>query len=157
MPQRLLFDLDSIDLDRVEYDVEEIERVNPHRGEMRLLDGVIYCSHDQAKYVAYHDTPEDAFWVPGHIPGRPLMPGVLMVEAAAQLASFATLTQMPDVEFMGFARLENVSFRGQVYPGQRLYLLAEMIELRRKRSVCYAQGMVDGRISVECKITGMPM
>lgn len=157
MPQRLLFDLDSIDLDHVQCDVTEIERVNPHRGELRLLDAVVHCSHEQATYVAYHDTPEDAFWAPGHIPGRPLMPGVLMVEAAAQLASFATLTQMPGVEFMGFARLDDVSFRGQVYPGQRLYLLVQMIELRRKRSVCLAQGVVEGRICVECKITGMPM
>lgn len=157
MPQRLLFDLDSIDVDRVVHGVAEIERVNPHRGEMRLLDAIVYSSHDESRYVAYHDAREDAFWVPGHIPGRPIMPGVLMVEAAAQLASFATLTQMPEIEFMGFARLDDVSFRGQVKPGRRLYLLARMIELRKKRSICLAQGVVDGRVAVECKITGMPM
>lgn len=157
MPQRLLFDLDSIDLQRVQYDAPAIERVNPHRGEMRLLDAIVYCSHENERYVAYHDAPEDAFWVSGHIPGRPLMPGVLMVEAAAQLASFATLTQMPDIEFMGFARLDDVCFRGQILPGERLYLLARMLELRRKRSICLAQGVAKGRITFECKITGMPM
>lgn len=157
MAPSLLFDTSGIDLDRIVCDVSEIERINPHRGLMRLLDGIVYYEPEACRHVAYHDAREDAFWVPGHIPGRPLMPGVLMVEAAAQLASYATITSLPGIAFMGFARLDDVKFRGQVTPGQRLYLLTEMLELRPRRSICMAQGVVDGELAFECKITGMPM
>jgi len=157
MAPTLLFDISGIDLDAVTHGVDEIEKVNPHRGEMRLLDAVTHVDEDQGRYVAYHDAQAEAFWVDGHIPGRPLMPGVLMVEAAAQLASFGTLTQIPGIEFMGFARIDDVRFRSQVTPGQRLHILLQMTELRRRRSIALAQGIIDGTLAFECKITGMPM
>jgi len=147
MAPTLLFDITDIDLDAVLHDAEAVERINPHRGEMRLIDAVSYVSEDQTCYAAYHDAHPDAFWVPGHIPGRPLMPGVLMVEAAAQLASYGTITQIPDVEFMGFARLDNVRFRSQVSPGQRLHLLLRLTELRRRRSIAEVQGLVEGTLT----------
>ena len=54
---------------------------------MEHLNGVNYYDHN-GKIVGYKDVREDEFWVEGHIPGRPLLPGVIMIEAAAQLASF---------------------------------------------------------------------
>lgn len=157
MAPSLLFDISEIDLDAVTCDADHIERINPHRGEMRLLDAVSYISADRDCYVAYHDARPDAFWTAGHIPGRPIMPGVLMIEAAAQLASFGTLTRIPRIEFMGFARLDDVRFRAQVIPGQRLYILLRLVELRRRRSIALAQGLVEGTLAFECQVTGMPM
>lgn len=153
----LLYDISGIDLNHVQLGVEEIERVNPHRGAMRLIDGINYVSDDYNRAIAYKDIRHDEFWVPGHIPGRPLFPGVLMVEAAAQVASYLTVIRMPGLKFMGFVGIDDVKFRGQVVPGDRLYILGEGVECRPRRSICKAQGLVNGTIVLEATITGMPI
>ena len=157
MAPSLLFDICDIDLDRVQYDVEAIEKANPHRGVMRLLDGVIYMDEPTGRIITFHDVRHDAFWVTGHIPSRPIMPGVLMIEAAAQTASFVSLRRLPDAAFLGFVGADQIKFRGQVVPGQRLIVLCAQVEFRRRRCVCKAQGVVDGTIVFEGTITGMPM
>lgn len=157
MVPTLLFDIVGIDLDRVKYDIAEVESINPHRGAMRLLDGIIHDENNYLKAVAFHDVRKDEFWVEGHIPGRPLFPGVLMIEAAAQLASFMTIKRNPQIKFLGFAGVDKVKFRGQVVPGDRLIILAEALETRPRRHICAAQGLVNGTMVFEAIITGMPM
>ena len=157
MAPSLLFDLQGIDLERELYDTAAVEAINPHRGAMRLIDAVVYESDDQIDYVAYNDIGHDEFWVPGHIPGRPIFPGVLMIEAAAQLSSFITLKKLGEPAFMGFAGVDDVKFRGQVKPGDRLIILAHEIENRRRRSICQTQGLVDGNLVFEATIRGMRM
>jgi 3-hydroxyacyl-[acyl-carrier-protein] dehydratase len=157
MAPTLLIDLDAVDLDQPIHDAEAIEQVNPHRPPLRMLDGVLWEDPRLVYAVAYHDVRDDAFWVPGHIPGRPLLPGVLMLEAAAQLASFMVLRQLPDHDFLGFAGIDDVKFRGQVVPGDQLLVLMEQTELRKRRCICNTQGVVRGTIVFEATITGMPM
>ncbi|MEM1108379.1 MAG: 3-hydroxyacyl-ACP dehydratase FabZ family protein [Planctomycetota bacterium] len=157
MPPTLLFDISGIDWSQDLYDTAAIEAINPHRGVMRLLDGVVYESPDHVDYVAYRDIGEDEFWVEGHIPGRPIFPGVLMIEAAAQLSSFITLKKMTGEAFMGFVGVDGVKFRGQVKPGDRLVILIHETEHRRRRCTCLAQGLVDGELVFEATIKGMPM
>ena len=151
-----IFDLSEIDFDTVMYGVEEIEAVNPHRGVMRLLDGVIYQNDEGSRAVAYKDIRDDEFWVPGHIPGRPLFPGVLMLEAAAQLASFMFLRRMDGTHFLGFTGIEDVRFRGQVVPGDRLLIYGEEVQFKTRRCICRVQGQVAGRIVFDATIIGMP-
>lgn len=157
MVPSLLFDLSGIDLNQVQVDAEGIEKVNPHRGVMRLLDAVIWIDPETARAVAYKDVRPDEFWVPGHIPGRPLFPGVLMIEAGAQLASFMILTHFPERQFLGFVGCDQVKFRGQVVPGDRLLLLGEPLAFKRRRSICSVQGLVNGTLVFEATITGMQM
>ena len=157
MAPQLIFDISNIDLDQVVVGVDEIERINPHRGEMRMLDGVIWESHEASEALAFRDVRADEFWVPGHIPGRPVLPGVLMIEAAAQLASFLFLRRLGEPCFMGFAGVDKVKFRGQVVPGDRFFLLCKEIEFRRRRSICTTQGVVKGQLVFEALVTGMPM
>jgi 3-hydroxyacyl-[acyl-carrier-protein] dehydratase len=156
MAPQLLFDLAKIDYGGMAYDAEAIEKINPHRGAMRMIDGIVYATEDLKFTLAYRDVRDDEFWVAGHIPGRPIFPGVLMVEAGAQLASFICLSKQ-DIQFMGFAGLEDVKFRGQVVPGDRLYILCELLELRPRRSKSRVQGVVDGRLVFEATIVGMPL
>lgn len=157
MAPTLLFDISGIDLDQAAFGVEAIERVNPHRGDMRLIDAIVFLADDLSKAVAYKDVRHDEFWVAGHIPGQPIFPGVLMIEAAAQMASFVYLRRLGDQAFMGFAGVDNVKFRGQVFPGDRLVLLLQEREFRRRRCVCDVQAAVNGTLVFEATITGMPM
>ncbi len=158
MVPALLFDISDLNLDEVRYDAAAVEQVNPHRGHMRMLDGVVWHSalmESPLKAVAFKDVRHDEFWVEGHIPGRPIFPGVLMVEAAAQLASFMHLKRLTKPAFMGFLGADAIKFRNQVVPGQRLYLLAQEIKWSPRRSLCSIQGLVEGNMVFEAQITGM--
>ena len=160
MPPALLLDLNKVDLQQVLFNNHDIEKVNPHRYEMRQLDGIIYYDLASGVCLGYKDVTEQEFWVRGHIPGKPLMPGVIMIEAAAQLASFFVLScfdDYPPDRFVGFGRIDEVKFRSTVTPGQRLHLIVKLLEHRPRRFVCAAQGMVNGQMAFEAKITGMPL
>ena len=89
MPPTLLTDLTKIDLDQVLFDRNHVESVNPHRYEMQHLDGIIHFDPQAGVIVGFKNVTEDEFWIRGHIPNRPIMPGVIMIEAAAQLVSYA--------------------------------------------------------------------
>lgn len=157
MAPAYLFDISTVDLDRVLYDTAEIESVNPHRGHMRMLDAITHFSETDGTFAAYKDVRHDEFWVAGHIPGRPIFPGVLMIEAAAQLASFMMMRWMKLDGFIGFAGLDGVKFRGQVVPGDRFHLIGKQLDLRKRRSICAIQGLVRGTMVFEGQVTGMPI
>jgi 3-hydroxyacyl-[acyl-carrier-protein] dehydratase len=155
MVSSLLFDIDHINLNQMMVDVNGIERLNPHRGFMRQLDGVIWHDPGMTVAVAFKDVRDDEFWVPGHIPGRPILPGVLMIEAGAQLASFMTMHRTEGLKFIGFVGCDNVKFRKQVEPGDRLILLGKGIKFHPRRCTCDVQGLVRGSLVFEARITGM--
>jgi 3-hydroxyacyl-[acyl-carrier-protein] dehydratase len=157
MAPSLLVDLSKIDLNRVQIPIEEIRQSNPHRFEMEMLSGCIYLDPEKGQIVAFKDVRPDEFWVRGHIPGRPLMPGVLMIEAAAQMSSLYYKRVQNDPRFLGFGGVDGVKFRGQVVPGDRLLLLGQAIEIRSRRAVFDTQGVVGDRLVFEARITGMPV
>lgn len=158
MAPPLLFDISHIDFDKPpQYDTAAVERVNPHREAMRMIDGVFWMDEACTRAVAYRDVKGDEFWVPGHIPGRPIFPGVLMIESAAQLASFVTLSKLKNQPFMGFAGATDIKFRGQVVPGDRFIILGLETNFRPRRIVCNLQGFVRGTLVFEATIVGMPM
>lgn len=157
MAPPLFVDLSAVDLSKVTFGVDAIEAVNPQRGDMRMLDAVVCVNQEDRTFVAFKDVRDDEFWVPGHIPGRPLFPGVMMIEAAAQCAGFMMKTYMKIPGFVGFAGVDKVKFRGQVVPGDRFIILGKMIDLRPRRSVCSVQGVVNGNLVFEGTVTGMPI
>ena len=136
-------------------DKERIREIIPQRYEMEHLDGVGYHDADEGVVAGWKDVREDEFWVRGHLPGRPLLPGVVMLEALAQLTSIAAKLVLPDMGFVGFGGIDACKFRVAVVPGQRLVLLARSLEIRRRRAVFDTQGWVDGRLAVEARITGV--
>lgn len=157
MAAALLFDLSEIDLEQVRYDAAGVERLIPHRGHMRLLDGVIHISADRAELVGFKDVRDDEFWVEGHIPGRPLLPGVLMLETAAQLACVASVNRFGKDEFLGFTGADGVKFRGSVVPGDRMILLVKELKFNPRRFVCAVQGLVNGAVVFDATVKGMPI
>jgi len=157
MPPAPFVDLDTLDLERIQFGIEEIRRRNPHRFEMEMLTGILLFAPERELIVGENRIPKDAFWVRGHIPGRPLFPGVLMVEAAAQLCSFYWRQIHPDVEkFFGFGGIEETRFRGVVQPGDRLILAGKPVDLKARRAIFEAQGFLDGRMVFETRIIGVP-
>lgn len=156
MAPPLLLDISTLDLSAVVADAAEIERVNPHRGVMRLLDGIIWHDIQGGAAVAFKDVRSDEFWVPGHIPGRPLLPGVLMIEAGAQLASYMAI-KLSGHAFIGFIGCDAVKFRSQVVPGDRLLILGKGVQFKARRIICDVQGLVKGNLVFEARITGMPI
>jgi 3-hydroxyacyl-[acyl-carrier-protein] dehydratase len=157
MAPPLLVDLSKIDLAQILIPIEEIRQVNPHRYEMEHLSGVIHLDPAVGQIVAFKEVRPDEFWVRGHIPGRPLLPGVVMIEAAAQMCSFYFKYVQKDSRFLGFGGVDAVKFRGQVVPGDRLILLGQAVELRNRRAVFDTQGVVGDRLVFEARITGMPI
>lgn len=153
MAPTFLLDLSSIDLNKVIIPLEDIRRTIPQRFEMEMLTGIVYESPEAA--VGFKDVTLDDFWVRGHIPGRPLMPGVMMIECAAQLCAFITMKRQPEMGFVGFAKCDEVRFRGTVVPPGRLYMIAQLVEITRRRAIAKCQGMHNGTLVFEATITGM--
>lgn len=156
MPQSLLFDLSQIDLNaKPLFGREEIEKVNPQRFEMQHLDGVLWYDKDKYLILGYKDVTESEFWIRGHIPDRPLMPGVIMIEAAAQLSSFLVKQIYGVKGFIGFVGINAAKFRSIVEPGNRLYLLGHLTTFKRKKYTFSVQGVVDGTMAFNAVVSGM--
>ncbi|MBJ44431.1 MAG: beta-hydroxyacyl-ACP dehydratase [Planctomycetaceae bacterium] len=154
-----LFDISSIDLNHVTADLEVIRQFNPQRHEMEQLTAIVFEDTQYHRCIGYKDTSDRDFWVRGHMPGLPLMPGVIMCEAAAQLASY--YTQKHDLlgsEMVGFGGLEDVRFRDPVVPGDRLYVVIELVKARRNRMIiCRFQGFVKDRVVFNGSLKGIPL
>ena len=155
-----LYDYTSLDLNHTQLDATALNEWLPQSGDMRQLDRIVMIDDTADHGVGIKDVREDEFWVPGHIPGRPLLPGVIMIEAAAQMASvlyqFSLIYEGRENEgFLGFTRVDDCTFRGQVVPGDQLILVCKKVKFQRRRFSCAAQGWVNNDMMFEVKCTGM--
>lgn len=157
MPPAAFFDLDSIDLDRVIATREEVYRILPQRYEFETIDGILHVDTENQILVAYRDIRADDWWCRGHLPGRPIFPGILMVETAAQMAAYYDQLVRESGKFLAFSGIDGVKFRESITPPARLILVGRALELRPRRTICEVHGYVDGQIVFEGKITGMPI
>lgn len=158
MPPPAHFNPTQMDLNRVLADRETIRKFNPQRFEMEQLDAIVLLDPQQQLIAGYKDARPDEFWVRGHMPGYPLMPGVMMCEAAAQLCSYYSMTQgLSSGDFVGFCGMENVRFRGPVRPGDRLVLIAKAMKLDRRKTVFNVQGFVGETMVFHADILGVPL
>lgn len=133
------------------FTVEDIHRLLPHRYPFSLVDRVIqYVPGKSAVGIKNVTFNEPHFQ--GHFPGKPIMPGVLIVEAMAQVGG-VVLTQMPefpkDCLFM-FAGIDKVRFRRPVVPGDQLVMTVELLSVKRRRfGKMQARAEVDGQLVTE--------
>lgn len=159
MPPQMLVDLTQLDLNSVQHDRDGIRKLNPHRHEMEQLTAIVHIDKEENVSVAYKDISEQEFWVRGHMPGYPLMPGVLMCEAAAQLAAFhSTICNLLKGDFVGFGGMDEVRFRGMVRPGDRLLIVVKLLKIRTtSRAVFAFQEFVGDVMVCHGKMFGVPL
>ena len=126
--------------------LEDIQKILPHRYPFALVDRIIeYVPGQRAVGIKNVTFNEPHFQ--GHFPERPMMPGVLIVEAMAQVGGIV-LRQLPEVEggLFVFAGIDKVRFRRPVVPGDQLVMTAELIALKRRRfGKMQARAIVDGQ------------
>jgi 3-hydroxyacyl-[acyl-carrier-protein] dehydratase len=158
MPPELHLDPVNLDLTHVIADKEAIRKILPQRFEMEQIDAIVYLDKVNHVVAGYKDARPDEFWVRGHMPGYPLLPGILMCEAAAQLCSYyTTVAGLLQGDFIGFGGLENVRFRRPVYPGERLVLIGKAVRLHRRQTICNVQGFVGNAMAFHADVIGVPM
>lgn len=153
----LILDFSEYDVNHVIADQEEIRRYNLQRFEMEQLTAVVFADVDRGICAGYKDITDREFWVRGHMPSVPIMPGVMMCETAAQLSSyFAQKYDLLGCNVVGFGGLEEVRFRGTVVPGDRLVVVVERLKVRRNAMIlCRFQGFVRETLVVEGKLMGI--
>lgn len=150
-----LIDLEGIDLRGIHADQDQIFELIPHRYEMALIDRVVWADLESGSGVGVKHVREDEFWVRGHFPGRPMLPGVLMIEAGAQLACYIFNARNGENSTAAFLRIENAVFRRSVTVGDDLLLLCKGMKISPRRFTSAIQGVVDGQLCFEATIVGM--
>jgi 3-hydroxyacyl-[acyl-carrier-protein] dehydratase len=134
--------------------IEDIHRLLPHRYPFSLVDKIIrYVPGEVAVGVKNVTFNEPHFQ--GHFPGKPIMPGVLIIEAMAQVGGIV-VTQMPDLPkglFM-FAGIDKVRFRRPVVPGDQLIMTVELLSVKARRfGKMQGRAEVDGQLAAEGLLT----
>jgi 3-hydroxyacyl-[acyl-carrier-protein] dehydratase len=159
MPQQPLYDFTQFNFDKPVFTLADIRRINPQRHEMEQLTAIVHIDQANHGIVGYKDVTEEEFWIAGHMPGFPLMPGVILCECAAQLASFyARKYELVEGDYLGFGGMEHVRFRSPVMPGCRLILMARVTRVRKKRRAEFEfQGFVGNRMVFSGEMIGVPI
>jgi len=152
-----ILDFSAYDTNRVIADIEEIRRYNPQRYEMEQLTAICYEDAQNNICVGYKDLGPDEFWARGHMPGMPLMPGVIMCEAAAQVASYYSRKYKLMDGLIGFGGLEKVSFRGVVRPGDRFVIVCRLLKVRRTIMTCEFECFVNENLVCDGVLKGISL
>jgi 3-hydroxyacyl-[acyl-carrier-protein] dehydratase len=159
IPASMSFDLARYDLSKVALNRDQIMQIIPHRFDMLQLDGVIHYDASESVILGFRRLREDEFWTRGHFPGNPMYPGVLMVEAAAQLSVVAYKLFIPAVKdrIIAFGGIDEVKFRGIVRPGDRVVLACQGIQFSGRACKSKNWGFRNGQVVFEATILGIPI
>ena len=157
MPSAPLIDFATLDLSRVVVTKEAVQEFCKQRGPFEMLDGLLHFDLEGKCAVGFKDLTPGDWWAAGHIPGRPIFPGALQCEGAAQLCTYDFMQRRPDLvgAFVGFAGMNNTRFRGIVEPGVRLVFACKGLRLRSRMFTYAVQGFVDQKLVFETEIMGV--
>lgn len=134
------------------YDQERIKSTIPHREPFLLVDEVKVLE-EKKKYLGIHRVRPDEYYFQGHFPGRPVMPGVLVVESMSQAFGGAIMGYITQGKggLPLFLSIEDAKFRGMVQPGDTLEMPIEILRLG-KISKIYAEAYVGGKLCTQATL-----
>ncbi len=138
------------------YDHRAILAALPHRYPMLLVDRVVELGEEQIHAVKAVSFNEQFFQ--GHFPGRPIMPGVLQIEALAQAAGILAVENLGlagSGKLVYFMAIEEAKFRAPVEPGVLLHLEAGFVQKRSRVCKFWGKASVDGKVTCEVQFTAM--
>jgi 3-hydroxyacyl-[acyl-carrier-protein] dehydratase len=134
-------------------DVNDIQKILPHRYPFLLIDGIEEMERWK-RIVGIKNVTINESYFQGHFPGKPIMPGVLIIESMAQTGGLLLLQEVPDREnkILYFVAIDNARFRRPVVPGDQLRL--EMKVLAWRNGFCKLQGRatVQGEVAAEATL-----
>lgn len=133
-------------------EVEDIEKIVPHRFPFLLVDRIIELEEEK-RVIGIKNVSVNEWFFQGHFPGRPVMPGVLIVEAIAQVAGVLMLSKKENQGKLAFfMSIEQAKFRRAVRPGDQLILKVEVSRLKSKVGQVQGKAYVDGKIACEATL-----
>jgi beta-hydroxyacyl-ACP dehydratase FabZ len=136
------------------WDIEWILSVLPHRYPLLLVDRVLEMEPGKRIVAIKNVTINEPFFL-GHFPGRPVMPGVLLIEGMAQAGGLLLLADVPDRDkkLIYFASIEEAKFRRPVVPGDQVRYELEVLRLRSTYCKLAGKVTVDGQLAAEAVIS----
>ncbi|MCI0652176.1 MAG: UDP-3-O-acyl-N-acetylglucosamine deacetylase [Planctomycetes bacterium] len=136
-------------------DIRQLQRLLPHRYPFLLIDRILEIDGDSRAVGLKNVTFNEEFFQ-GHFPGQPVMPGVLQIEAMAQLAGVLLLRKSDNVNKLAYIlSIDNVKFRRTVVPGDQLILEAEVKKVKSRTGQVQTRASVDGSVVAEAMIRFM--
>jgi len=142
----------NFELNKNYLDINEIQKILPHRYPFLFVDKIIELEEDK-RAVGIKNVSVNDYFFQGHFPGRPVMPGVLIIEAMAQVAGVLMLSKKENQGKLAyFMSIDKVKFRRTVLPGDQLILEAEVVKLKSKTGQVRTKAYVDSKVVAEAEL-----
>src|SRR5205807_741147 len=134
-------------------DVNEIQKILPHRYPFLFVDGIVEMERLK-RVVGIKNVTMNESHFQGHFPGKPIMPGVLIIEAMAQTGGLLLLQEVPDREnkLLYFVAVDGARFRRPVVPGDQLKLEIKVVSWRGDFCKLEGKATVDGQLAAEATL-----